>query len=122
MKLDHLIGKQVTEIQRLEDDSGIHWTVVFEGGESFNSSDAGLEISNDIQGTNLLSVTDGGSGTVVQFGNSVQDGDPNVVGEYTLTDYTVGQGEDPPPFPATADEAATELPEDPSPERVLDGP
>jgi len=121
MKLDHLVGRQVTEVQSVEEEDQTTHTITFEGGETVSSTDAGVEVPSDIQGTNLLSAVEDDTGATMKFGSSVAGGDPNVVAEILFTEYETMQGGEE-EFPATADEAAAHMGEDPSPERVVDGP
>jgi hypothetical protein len=122
VKLDYLTGQQVQSVTREEQEGQVKNTITFTDGQTINSTDAALNVSPEIQGTNLLSVTEQQDGSaVLQFGSSVGGGDPNVVQEITLTDYELMQG-GPEELPLTVEDAVEHLPPDPSSERVADGP
>jgi hypothetical protein len=121
VKLDHLTGQQVQSVTREEQGGQVKNTITFTDGQTINSTDAALNVSPEIQGTNLLSVTEQGESSVLQFGSSTGGGDPNVVQEITLTEYELMQG-GPEELPLTVEDAVEHLPPDPSSERVADGP
>jgi len=113
-QIDHYHGRAVTEI--FQDDEENHWGIGLEGDVIIRNMDDSTPAPDGIDGTVLLGSSGADGVTTMQFGLSGPTG-VEVLREISLADYVIAvpDGTDP-----EAEE--TELPEDPSADRVVDGP
>jgi hypothetical protein len=115
-QLDHLNGRAVLAVEAHRPNL---WTIRFEGDALIRNLDEARDMPEDIEGTVLISSdTSDSSTTVLQFGYSGADG-ATVSAEIPLTPDQFDVV-----FPDVTEEEdlAVAVPEDPSTDRVADGP
>jgi hypothetical protein len=111
-QLDHLYGRSVTGMKA--DDEG--WSITFEGDAILRNNDPSVTApAEDIKGTVLMGSSDD-TDPLLSFGYSGSQGS-QIITEITLTEgnYEIMA-------PGDTEDEEVELPEDPSPDRVADGP
>lgn len=116
MQLDYLVGRAVEHTE--EDEDG--WSVVLEGGAQIVNENPGYELPDGLAGLWLTRVTLSQDVTHVYFGD--KDAPMKVQMRLAPTEYAVIDDDGSRHYPQRIEIVTSDLPEDPSPDRVVDGP
>lgn len=123
--LDYYIGRPVEAVETGEEGAW-DWAILFPGDVRVHNTDQDkTEIPEDVEGKIFLSTAMGELDTRMMFGH-YEDGEPVIDTtvelsplEYTISDERFEGG---PHYPQRLEEEEEALPEDPSPDRVAEGP